>query len=159
MKLRFSYCNTIQLIYYNALILLNVIHYLLQYQLIDTFPVTLVILCLILHYTQALLDLYKTWPWPTSGLLIRSTKGLSLSRHLLIVNRLQSSVLWGTFKGIISHGLCICRSTCVDLHAYSDSNWSGCLDDWCSTTSYCVFHGSKLISRSSKKENTVTLIR
>ncbi|XP_028062338.1 uncharacterized protein LOC114265722 [Camellia sinensis] len=58
-------------------------------------------------------------------------------------------------KGTISPGLTYTPSS-FDLHAYSDSNWAGDAIDRKSTTSYCVFLGSNLISWSSKKQATVS---
>ncbi|KAJ0444424.1 putative RNA-directed DNA polymerase [Helianthus annuus] len=58
-------------------------------------------------------------------------------------------------KGTLTCGLSIRRSSSMDIHAYSDADWAGCPDDRRSTTGYCVFLGSNLISWSSKKQHTV----
>ncbi|GMP39325.1 hypothetical protein CsSME_00010198 [Camellia sinensis var. sinensis] len=57
-------------------------------------------------------------------------------------------------KGTISHGL-TCIPSSFDLHAYSDSNWAGDLVDRKSTSGYCVFLGSNLISWLAKKQATI----
>ncbi|KAJ9566142.1 hypothetical protein OSB04_002108 [Centaurea solstitialis] len=58
-------------------------------------------------------------------------------------------------KGTSSHGLVLHRSTSCAIHAYADADWAGCPNDRRSTTGYCVFLGSNLISWSSKKQHTV----
>lgn len=70
---------------------------------------------------------------------------------------------WGAVKGIICylkgtihHGLHIHASSSFDLHAYSDADWARCLDDRRSTTGFCTFLGSNLLSWGSKKQHTVS---
>ncbi|KAL3503332.1 hypothetical protein ACH5RR_037781 [Cinchona calisaya] len=49
-------------------------------------------------------------------------------------------------KGTPFHGLHFsCHST-LDLHAYSDTDWSGDLTDRCSITGFCFFLSTSLIS-------------
>ncbi|XP_028100512.1 uncharacterized protein LOC114299881 [Camellia sinensis] len=57
-------------------------------------------------------------------------------------------------KGTLHHGLTYTPSS-FDLHAYSDSNWTGDVLDQKSTSGYCVFLGINLISWSAKKQATV----
>ena len=59
-------------------------------------------------------------------------------------------------KHTISHGLLLRRQSSSQLHAFFDSDWVGCPDDRCSTTGYCIFLGSNLISWSSRKQATVS---
>jgi len=40
--------------------------------------------------------------------------------------------------------------------AYSDADWAGCPDTWRSTSGYCVYLGSSLVSWSSKRQPTVS---
>ena len=59
-------------------------------------------------------------------------------------------------KQTISLGFLICRLSSSTLHAFSDLDWVGCLDDRRSTGSYCVFLGSNLLSWSSRKQPTLS---
>ncbi|TQD90539.1 hypothetical protein C1H46_023885 [Malus baccata] len=57
-------------------------------------------------------------------------------------------------KGSISHGLWFTKGP-INLSAFSDADWAGCTFDRRSTSGYCVFLGSNLISWSAKKQSTV----
>ncbi|KAJ4746261.1 Gag/pol [Rhynchospora pubera] len=59
-------------------------------------------------------------------------------------------------KGTLDHGLLFKTSSPLTLHAYSDSDWAGCPDDRRSTSAFCIYLGSNLISWSSKKQPTVS---
>ncbi|KAJ3708372.1 hypothetical protein LUZ61_012077 [Rhynchospora tenuis] len=59
-------------------------------------------------------------------------------------------------KGSIDHGLQFKQASSLSLHAYSDSDWAGCPDDRRSTSAFCIYLGSNLISWSSKKQLTVS---
>ncbi|KAJ4767896.1 Gag/pol [Rhynchospora pubera] len=59
-------------------------------------------------------------------------------------------------KGSVSHGLHLKPSTSTQLHAYTDSDWAGCPDDRRSTSAFCIYLGSNLVSWSSKKQPTVS---
>ncbi|KAK9078446.1 hypothetical protein SSX86_002503 [Deinandra increscens subsp. villosa] len=70
---------------------------------------------------------------------------------------------WNALKRIIrylqgtSHlGLTIDRSTSSALLAYTDADWVGCPDTRRSTSGYCVYFGSNLISWSSKRQTTIS---
>ncbi|XP_028064205.1 uncharacterized protein LOC114267364 [Camellia sinensis] len=58
-------------------------------------------------------------------------------------------------QGTISHGLPFGPSS-FELQAFSDCNWAGDASDRKSTSGYCVFIGSNLISWSAKKQPTVS---
>lgn len=58
-------------------------------------------------------------------------------------------------KGTITHGLQITRGNIDCLTAYSDADWGGCPDTRCSTSGYCVFLGSNLVSWSAKRQPTI----
>ncbi|XP_028125342.1 uncharacterized protein LOC114322271 [Camellia sinensis] len=70
--------------------------------------------------------------------------------HFSAVKRLLRFV-----KGTLHHGLQFSPST-FDVHAFSDSNWAGDVLDRKSTSGYCIFLGSNLISWSAKKQATVS---
>jgi hypothetical protein len=59
-------------------------------------------------------------------------------------------------KFTIDHGLLIRKCSSTQLFAYSDADWAGCPDDRKSTSGYCVFLGSNILSWSSKKQPTVS---
>lgn len=58
-------------------------------------------------------------------------------------------------KGTLTHGLQFSSGRLL-LNAYSDSDWAGNSLDHRSTTGYCVFLGSNLISWTAKKQSTVS---
>ncbi|XP_021995754.1 uncharacterized mitochondrial protein AtMg00810-like [Helianthus annuus] len=59
-------------------------------------------------------------------------------------------------KGTINQGLLISPSKSTTLTAYSDADWGGCPDSRRSTSGYCVYLGSNLISWSSKRQPTIS---
>ncbi|XP_028113487.1 uncharacterized protein LOC114311544 [Camellia sinensis] len=70
--------------------------------------------------------------------------------HFSAVKRLLRYV-----QGTIAHGLTYQPST-FDLHAFFDSNWTEDVINKKSTSGYCIFLGSNLISWSLKKQATVS---
>jgi len=107
--------------------------------------------------------------------LYRSTVGalqyLSLTRPdiAFVVNKVSqfmhaprdtrwSAVKWilRFLKSTIDHGLLIKKCSSTQLFAYSDADWAGCPDNRKSSSGYCVFLGSNLLSWSSKKQPTVS---
>ncbi|KAK9054050.1 hypothetical protein SSX86_025126 [Deinandra increscens subsp. villosa] len=70
---------------------------------------------------------------------------------------------WNALKRIIrylqgtSHyGLTLGRSTSEGLLAYTDADWAGYPDTRRSTSGYCVYFGSNLVSWSSKRQSTIS---
>lgn len=57
--------------------------------------------------------------------------------------------------GTVSYGILLRLDTPLKLHAYSDADWAGDVDDYCSTNAYIVYLGSNPISWSSKKQQGV----
>lgn len=59
-------------------------------------------------------------------------------------------------QGTKSHGLQLIKGSINTLTAYSDADWAGCPDTRRSTSGYCVYLGSNLVSWSSKRQQTVS---
>lgn len=59
-------------------------------------------------------------------------------------------------QGTLDHGLHLYASSSTQLTAYSDADWGGCPTTRRSTSGYCVFLGSNLLSWSSKRQHTVS---
>jgi hypothetical protein len=58
-------------------------------------------------------------------------------------------------KDSVHHGLLYSKGS-LQLIAYCDSDWAGCIDDRRSTTGFAVFLGSNLISWCAKKQTVVS---
>jgi len=71
--------------------------------------------------------------------------------HFKMVHRILRYV-----KGTIDTGLNFTSHSTLDLCAFSDADWGGCSTTRCSTTGYCTFLGSNLISWCAKKQPTVS---
>ncbi|XP_043690862.1 uncharacterized mitochondrial protein AtMg00810-like [Telopea speciosissima] len=59
-------------------------------------------------------------------------------------------------KSTIDHGFYLQRQPTLQLSAYSNADWAGCPDDRKSTGGFATYHGTNLISWSSRKQATVT---
>ena len=71
--------------------------------------------------------------------------------HLQLIKRILRYV-----KGTAHLGLQIHVGSTPDLVAYSDADWVGCPDTRKSTSGFCIFLGTNLISWSSKRQHTVS---
>lgn len=71
--------------------------------------------------------------------------------HLAALKRILRYI-----KGTADHGLFVPSSADLSLVAYSDADWEGCPDTRRSTSGYCVFFGSSLVSWSSKRQTTAS---
>ena len=71
--------------------------------------------------------------------------------HLQLVKRILRYI-----KGTAHLGLQLYIGSSTDLVAYSDADWAGCPDTRKSTSGFCVFLGTNLVSWSSKHQPTVS---
>lgn len=71
--------------------------------------------------------------------------------HLTAVHRIIRYL-----RGTPDRALFYSKSSPLDLPAYADADHAGCRDTRRSTTGYCMFLGSSLISWKSKKQDTVS---
>lgn len=58
--------------------------------------------------------------------------------HWMVVKRILRYLL-----GILTHGLFLSSASSLSLHAYSDVDWTGSIDNRCSTTEFCIFFGTQ----------------
>ncbi|KAJ1697336.1 hypothetical protein LUZ63_005848 [Rhynchospora breviuscula] len=70
---------------------------------------------------------------------------------------------WGAAKrilrylcGTLHHGLLIKANSSATIHAHSDADWAGSIDDRRSTSGFCVYLGSNLVSWCAKKQTTIS---
>ncbi|XP_068476786.1 uncharacterized mitochondrial protein AtMg00810-like [Phaseolus vulgaris] len=59
-------------------------------------------------------------------------------------------------NGTLDHGLLIKHNTNNTIQGFCDSDWASDIDDKKSTTGYCVYFGSNLVSWSSHKQRAVS---
>lgn len=71
--------------------------------------------------------------------------------HLQALKRILRYV-----RGTSDHGLHLYSSPTTQLTAYSNADWGGCPDSRRSTSGYCVFLGTNLLSWSSKRQHTIS---
>jgi len=64
-------------------------------------------------------------------------------------------ILW-YIKGTLTLGVQLRATPTPTITVYSDADWAGCPDTRRSTSGFCIFLGSSLISWSSKRQNTVS---
>lgn len=74
----------------------------------------------------------------------------SLVSHRVAVKRILRYL-----KGTSTTGLFISKSANQNLVAYSDADWASNVDDRKSTSGFCIFMGSNLVSWSAKKQATL----
>ncbi|XP_074323327.1 secreted RxLR effector protein 161-like [Apium graveolens] len=71
--------------------------------------------------------------------------------HLTAVHRIICY-----FRSTPTRGLFFSNTSPLDLRAFSDASYARCPDTRRSTTGYCIFLGSSLLSWKSKKQSTVS---
>jgi len=71
--------------------------------------------------------------------------------HWQVVKRILHYLM-----GIVDHGLMFHQNSSSSIIAFSDADWGVNVDDKKSTTGYCVYFGSNLISWSSHKQKIVS---
>ncbi|WVZ85267.1 hypothetical protein U9M48_032214 [Paspalum notatum var. saurae] len=71
--------------------------------------------------------------------------------HFALIKRILHYI-----KGCTEFGLHLSRFPCDQLLAYSEADWAGCPDTRKSTSGFCIFLGSNLLSWSSKRQHTVS---
>eukprot|EP00253_Pinus_taeda_P015384 PITA_15384 len=72
--------------------------------------------------------------------------------HLQAVKR-----IFKYLQGTQNYGLWYPRDTYLTLHAYTDADWAGSVDDRKSTSGGAFFTGSRLVSWFSKKQSSISL--
>eukprot|EP00253_Pinus_taeda_P022479 PITA_22479 len=72
--------------------------------------------------------------------------------HLQAVKR-----IFKYLQGTQHYGLWYPRDTDLTLHAYTDADWAGSVDDRKSTSGGALFMGSRLLSSFSKKQSSISL--
>jgi hypothetical protein len=80
-----------------------------------------------------------------------------------LYRRLVGKLLYLTNTRVIRYlkhnpgrGLMFHRNSDLQILGYSDADWAGCLDTRKSTSGYCFFLGSSLISWKAKKQSTIS---
>ena len=74
------------------------------------------------------------------------------NHNALAGSQTNSTILKGSaFLGLILH-----PSSSLDIPAYTNADWASRLDDQRSTTGYCIFLGSNLVSQSSTKQKVMS---
>lgn len=59
-------------------------------------------------------------------------------------------------KGTVNFGLLLHSRSSMHLYGFSDADWAGCPTTRRSTTGFCTYLGSNLLSWSAKKQSTVS---
>ena len=72
--------------------------------------------------------------------------------HLLAIKR-----IFRYLKGTTEDGLWYPQGNHLDLYAFTDVDWAGCVDDRKSTSAATFYLGGCLVSLSGKKQSTVSL--
>jgi len=82
----------------------------------------------------------------------RRFQAIPKETHLQAVNR-----IFKYLQGTQNYGLWYPRGTNFTLHAYTDADWAGSVDDRKSTSGGAFFMGPRLVSWFSKKQSSIAL--
>ena len=66
-------------------------------------------------------------------------------------------IIFKYLQGTQSYGLWYLRDTDLTLHAYTDADWAGSMDDRKNTSGGAFFMGSRIVSWFSKKQSSIAL--
>eukprot|EP00253_Pinus_taeda_P034837 PITA_34837 len=69
----------------------------------------------------------------------------------------EVKIIFKYLQGTQKYGLWFARNTDLTLHAYTDADWAGSVDDRKSTSGGAFFMGSRLVSWLSKKQSLIAL--
>jgi Reverse transcriptase (RNA-dependent DNA polymerase) len=58
--------------------------------------------------------------------------------------------------GTLQYGIQLFKDSNLQIHAYSDADWAGSIDDRRSTSGFCIYLGKNIISWQAKKQATVS---
>ncbi|XP_026397089.1 uncharacterized protein LOC113291813 [Papaver somniferum] len=81
---------------------------------------------------------------------------ISTGTLLTDVTGYRSMRIFRCLKGTIGTGITLVPGDTSFITAYVDSDWAGCPDTRRSTSGFCTFLGSYIISWSSKKQPTIS---
>ena len=74
------------------------------------------------------------------------------SSHLLSVKR-----IYRYLKGTMEYGLWYPKGNHIDLYAFTDVDYAGCVDDRKSTSGAAFYLGGSVVSWSRKKQSKISL--
>eukprot|EP00253_Pinus_taeda_P022673 PITA_22673 len=93
------------------------------------------------------------------GIFLSQTKYLKqiLKKYGMANSKPAVKRIFKYLQGTQNYGLWYPRDTDFTLHAYTDADWAGCVDDRKSTSGGAFFMGSRLVSWFSKKQSSIAL--
>ncbi|CAM8968867.1 unnamed protein product [Rhodiola kirilowii] len=95
---------------------------------------------------------HKRTPAATHLKITKDDVGTKIDQTLYMMNRIIKYVY-----GTADFGIWYTKDTNPYLLGYYDVDWAGNAEDWKSTPGGCFFLGNNLVSRFSKKQNSISL--